>query len=205
MSYKGGEKQKISLAYSWPVVIILIILFWPIGLYLLWKRVTVDKQSSLNSGKIVLNFGYAFILISIMGIIVSISEGFGKDDIGTIIFFVLAGVSMILLGLNMKNTAKKYKKYISIIVNGGTSLIDKIAEASDINYDEVRADIDKMLEKGYFTGAYIDESTNEIILAENKNKIEKKTSIVTCRGCGANNTIVVGESSGCEFCGSPIS
>lgn len=212
-SSTASQSPKISGIYSWPVIILVCIVFWPVGLFLLWKRVSVDKRASLTTGRVITICGFVSLAISLMGFLVSISEGFGSDDISTIIFFIIAGAALVLTGNNITKNAGKYKKYLSIIVNQGITSIDSIASASSVSYEAAKKDIEKMIDKGYFSGAYINDGSRELVLPradykesmeQNNNEQHMETKVVVCKSCGANNTVIVGKTAECEFCGSPI-
>ena len=157
--------------------------------------------------------GFVCLVFSLLGLAVSFSEGFGRDDVSMITFFIIAGISLILLGNSMTKNAGKYKKYLSIIVNQNITSIDNIAAANTVSYDVAKKDIQKMIDNGYFSGAYINDGTRELVLPQNRhaentlqNDYEQnvQTKVVTCKSCGARNTVVVGKTGECEFCGSPI-
>ncbi|MDR3597618.1 hypothetical protein [Clostridium sp.] len=199
---------------SWPAIVIAFIVFWPIGLFLIWKRTSIDKKAALLSGKTIGILGWVSLSIAFIGFFVSISDGIKSDDISTIIFFLLAGAGLIALGKKIKNNADKSKKYISIIVNDGVIDIDNIAATIPTSYENAKKDLQKMINKGFFEGAYINESERQIVLPkkhqdplyDQSNNVEENTRMqfVTCKGCGAQNSIVAGTVGECEFCGSKI-
>lgn len=39
-----NEQGKISFIYSWPAIILALWLFWPVGIFLIIKRVSIDKK-----------------------------------------------------------------------------------------------------------------------------------------------------------------
>lgn len=45
------DSDRINSMYTWPVIIIAIILFWPIGIYLIYKRTQTNKKAILTTGK----------------------------------------------------------------------------------------------------------------------------------------------------------
>lgn len=199
---------------SWPAIVIAFIVFWPIGLFLIWKRTSIDKKAALLSGKTIGILGWISLSIAFLGFFVSISDGIKSDDISAIIFFLLAGAGLIALGKKIKNNADKSKKYISIIVNDGVIDIDNIATAIPTSYENAKKDLQKMIDKGFFEGAYINESERQIVLPKKhqespynqSNNAEQNTrmKVITCKGCGAQNSIAAGTVGECEFCGSKI-
>ena len=44
-----NEKGKISGLYSWPVIILALCIFWPVGIFLIIKRVSVDKKTAMGA------------------------------------------------------------------------------------------------------------------------------------------------------------
>lgn len=211
------KDPQISWWLSWPVIIIATIVFWPVGIFLIWKRTTIDKKAAMISGNIINIIGWISIAIAGLGLLVSLSEGIGSDDVYMIIFFIVAGGALIFLGREVKKSAEKFKKYIAIIVNNEETSIDNIAAAIPTSYEVAKKDLQKMINRGYFAGAYINETSKEIILPKEQKaynidtseKVNLNTSlemiVVTCKGCGANNKIAKGNVDKCQYCGSPIS
>lgn len=207
------EKPKVSGAYSWPVIVLAFIFFWPLGIYLLVKRNSVDKKSALTTGKLVVGFGYASIAFSILGMFAAPTDGVDSSDISMIIFFLITGLVLLFIGKRMKKAAERCKKYIAIIANQHITSIDQIAQAASVGYETAKKDLEKMIHQGYFSGAYINEGAREIVLPGShvsrdhmaNNVIRPaQTKVVTCKNCGATNTVVSGSAAECEFCGSPI-
>ncbi len=190
-----------SALYSWPVIILLMVVFWPIGFYLLYKKAQSDKKTALTASKILGLLGTIFIVV------------------GVVTIFVGVGIFYLILGIVLKNFSKKLrissenvKKYLAIIINGNVRQLDAIAATVGKSYDVVKSDIQKLIDDGYLKNAYINESTREIVLAQpaaaqaNSATAGAAASarIVACPCCGANNTIT-GATGECEYCGSPLS
>ena len=221
------KNGKISAWYSWPVIIIMLCVFWPVGLFLLIKRLSLDKKASLTAGKVVGILGGCSYAFAILGIIACSSSGFGSDDVGFILFFAIAGFALRRVAKKTKKEAEDVKQYLAVIVNGHIRQLDGIAAATGKSYDVVRADIQKMINKGYLKNAFINEGTRELVLpdlapatptavpeANNSDYIPVQVPavnapaqpvgrMVSCPCCGANNT-VYGASGECEYCGSTL-
>ncbi len=218
-----NEQGKISFIYSWPAIILALWIFWPIGIFLIIKRVSIDKKASLVSGKI---FG-------ILGIIMYVITGFfglcaviclaDMSDPSNVevlpIFLVMAiifgigGFALQKVSKKIKKEAEDIKKYLSVIINGNERRIDVIASSLGKSCDVAKNDIQKMIQKGYLKNAYINEATREVVLTSNNTQnqetaientnVNKAKIIVACQCCGANNT-VFGNSGECEYCGSAL-
>lgn len=209
-----NENGKLGYLYSWPVIILALCIFWPVGIFLIIKRVSVDKKTAMGAGKLIGGIGIASYCIAGIGFIACLSDGFGSDDIGMILFFGIAGFVLQKVSQKIKREAEDVKKYLSVIVNGNERQIDVIASSMGKSYDVAKNDIQKMISKGYLKNAYINEGTREVVLPNNN--IQEQvgtmtnttannvtTKIVACPCCGANNTIM-GDMGECEYCGSPL-
>lgn len=187
--------------YSWPVIIALLILFWPVGIYLLYKKAQSDKKTALTASKILKILGNVFIVVGIVTLIIVVG-----------IFYLILGIVLKKFAKKLLASAENVKKYLAIVVNGNVRQLDSIAAAVGKPYDKVKEDLQKMIDNGYFKNAYIDESMREIVLAQPtmamagasfSSGVGVTTRVVTCPCCGANNT-VVGATGECEYCGSPL-
>ena len=119
----------------------------------------------------------------------------------------------LLVELN-KRSAEDIRKYLAVIINGNERQLESIAASTGKTYEVVHDDIKKMINKGYFKDAYIDEGLRELVLPEktpesqntsttDKTMNQNNVKVVACSCCGANNTVygTVGE---CEYCGAPL-
>lgn len=198
-------ENKNSKLYSWPVIILLLFVFWPVGLYLLFTKSKEDKQTALTAAKILKFLGNLFIVIGIITLVMVVG-----------IFYIIVGIILKKLAKKLRISAETTKKYLAIIINGNIRGLDAIATAVGKPYDTVKKDIQKLIDDGYLKNAYIDEGNREVVLATPRAHAEAQTQttmgatetasarVVACPCCGANNTIYgnIGE---CEYCGSPLS
>ena len=207
--------NKLSFLYSWPAIIIAFFVFWPVGLFLLFKRVANDKKTAMGAAKLIRGIGIASCVFAAIGFLASFSDDFGSALI-VVLIFGGAGVALISLAKKMKTEAENVKKYLAIIVNGNERMLDNIASAIGKDYATVRSDVQKLIDKGYLKNAYINENAREVVLpvkaapapvytaaTPNAPAAPVQVRVVTCPCCGANNTIAgaVGE---CEYCGAPL-
>lgn len=214
----GFNKEELPKWLQWRVIIITFIFFWPLGIYFIWKRIDLDKKSQLNLGRNLIITGWVLTVLSIIYLIGALGDSTIAvgDMIFTVLLFGSSGVGLIVLGKKSKKNAEKIKKYIALVVNQEVTSIEDIATAVALPYEITKKDIQKMIDKEYFTGAYINESTKEIVLPNNHkqgdekqeyinvNKPNAEMLVVTCKGCGANNKVTKGSVVECEFCGSPV-
>ena len=212
----SNKNNNLGFLYSWPVIIIALICFWPVGLFLIIKRASVDKKTAMASGKLIKGLGIASCCMAALGFLVCLSDGFDGTDVGMIIFFAAAGAALLYLANKIKKDADSVKLYLNIIVNGGERQLDSVAAATGKQYDVVKKDVQKMIDKGFLKNAYINENTREVVLASaassNVNVAQPtggaapaavQTRVIACPCCGANNT-VSGDIGECEYCGAPL-
>lgn len=205
----NNENQKLSLLYSWWVIIPFIFIFFPIALFLIFKRYSLGKKmlSSSMASKIV---GWILVVFGCLGLLGESATRYRSSvDLTIFIIFLTSGISLIIWSVKLKKQSLKYNLYQTLVVDQNMSSISNIASAAALNYDEVKKDLQTMIRKNYFTGAYINESSGEILLpkpvvntAANLSSSEKVP--IVCKSCGANNTVIAGKVGECEYCGSPL-
>ena len=211
------SNNKIGGIYSWPVIILALIFFWPLGLFLIIKRTMLDKTAVMkdSSGKGLKITAIVLLVLGGFGIIGS----FDPFDFGSLViflFFIAGGVILLNKAKKIKAEGESIKKYLAIIVNGGERQLDAVASATGKQYDVVKNDVQKMIDKGFLKNAYINENTREVVLASaassNVNVAQPtggaaptavQTRVIACPCCGANNT-VSGDLGECEYCGTPL-
>lgn len=208
----------VSFLYSWPVIILALCIFWPVGLYLMIKRISIDKTAVVknSSGKGLKITGTALIVLGGLGIM----DNFSSFNFGNFIlylFFIAGGIVLVNKAKKIQAEGESIKQYLAIVVNGHVRQLDAIASATGKSYDVVHNDIKNMIDKGFFKNAYINEGSREIVLpntvrttqnivnttANVANVAPVQPRIVACPCCGANNT-VLGNIGECEYCGSPL-
>ena len=210
-----NNNGKVSFWCSWPIIILALCFFWPIGLYLIIKRVSLDKTAVVknSSGKGLKITGIVLIVLGGFGILGS----FDPFDFGTFVvfvFFIVGGIVLMNKAKKIQAEGESVKQYLSIVVNGNVRQLDAIASTTGKSYDVVHNDIKNMIDKGFLKNAYIDEGAREIVLPNavpttqntantTANAAPIQSKIVTCPCCGANNT-VLGDMGECEYCGSPL-
>lgn len=212
------EKKK-GMGWGW--IIFFLIIFWPLGLFLLIKKLATDK-SALMSGKTGVLLAVALFLIVFggMGFLGMLLDTSGDSEgvVGgaiIVIAMIVGGILLLRKALKTKKTAVKYKKYIDIVVNQNVRSIDNISSAIGLPYDAVAKDLQDMINIGYLKDAYINQGNREITLKHHEPVSYTQTSVVgqaaavetkaiRCTGCGANNVVTVGKVSECEYCGTPI-
>lgn len=127
------------------------------------------------------------------------------------LFYLVGGILLINKYRKMRISAIRYKKLIDVVNNQQQHTIDDIASLVNLNYETTIKELQEMIDKGFFKGAYIDHAIHEIkfpvknfetTVFQSAAAPAQKT--VKCPNCGGNNVIFVGKVGECDFCGSPI-
>lgn len=195
--------------HSWALVIFLLIIFWPVGVYFLIRKLSGDRKASLSSGRKMTIWGW---VIAGMGIIswTSLMEDGIIDGTLGMLFFVSLGLTLVYIGKKSSINAAKYKKYIDLIVNRRLRSIATISSAIPVAHDSAIKDIKEMIDKGFFEDAYINYNLDKIVFSEEDDADERVKQhkvdmiVVPCNGCGANNKVEIGQVEQCQYCGSLI-
>lgn len=200
---------------SWSVIIIVFLVFWPVGIYLLIKKLSSDKAASMRNSKIFMVLGGFFVFASI----VMIGELLGgSTDVSTgvfgFFFYLIGGVFLIMASFKLKKEGEQYRRLIDIVINQEQHTIENISSQMGFSYDQTVEALQKMIDKGYFAGAFIDYGNHEIVLQRKASNLQQtmdigqpaayKQKAIKCLNCGGNNVINVGQVCECEYCGSPI-
>ncbi len=209
--------KKEGMGWGW--IIFWVIIFWPVGLFLASKKM-LTSRSTLMSGKTgaVSVFGWFLVAVGAMAFMLGFPYGSHHGE-GIFLFIslvmIVGGASVLRKVSKTKRTAARYKKYIDLVVNQNVRYIDNIAASIEVSYDAAIKDLQDMIDIGCFEDAYIDYGIYEIVLkqaepvsyteASTDSRADAQKIAVRCSGCGANNVVVVGSVSECEYCGRPIS
>jgi len=192
----------------WIVVIISLIFFWPIGLYLFYRKVSGSRSDTLGKGRILTVV--SCILIFIGFIFFSLLIDYGANYLTPTLLFGGGGILMFLSARNMRRASRRYKQYIALVINQNKTNLDHIASALGHRYEVVKKDIEKMINMGYFSGAYINVKSGELVMPQKEVALTQAQAsnapavvVKTCNSCLANNK-VSHQTIECEYCGSPI-
>jgi hypothetical protein len=200
---------------SWGWIIFWLLVFWPVGLYLVINKMSVDKSAMMGGKTKTLSIiGWVLVIFGVLALFGALMEPSDLDSTGMflVVGFIAGGALLLLKTSKIKKTAVKYKKYIDLIINLDNRSIDNIASATGLSYDVILIDLQRMIDDGYLKDAFLHQSNREIVFKKHEHVAETQTSkyeqemtqSVRCPGCGANSVVKVGRVTECEYCGTPI-
>jgi len=128
-----------------------------------------EKRRRFKAG-LCKGFGIGFLSFAFLGFLGSMDDGIDGTDIGMIIFFAAIGIALFFASHRIKKEVERVNNYLSVIVNGGERRLHDIADATGKQYDTVKKDIQKMIDKKILKNAYINEGTREIVFTNSQIK-----------------------------------
>ena len=145
----------------------------------------------------------------IIGTIFMLFTIIAYDEWGIMIFWGILALGFFSYVFFSKEIASRAYRYIGLIEAGYTKLEDMYSKMG-ITEDEVKENINDILNSGMLLGIYYDNNAKEItqIVYKNNNKKtkeevkgKKEKRVWVCSGCGAT---VNSNDDVCEFCGTKL-
>lgn len=151
MSRRENDNQ--SSINSWIPVFIMLFVCWPIGLIMLYSK---NKRSTASGKEKRRGVSGTGLLLILMGILMLQGSG---DAVG--IFALLGGAAVFGYSRYMKARQRMYEKYKNVIGERKTVPISALSLMMNIPFDQVKRDVGRMIDEGYFgEHAYIDNRSN---------------------------------------------
>ena len=202
---------------SWGVIILLLVLFFPVGIGLAISKLHKEHENYAKNGKTVFIIGIVF---AFLGIVALAGEG---DTFASFLIFAGLGAVMIWQGLSYKKLGQTYEKYRSVLVNSADGSIDNMASILGVDYDQAVADLNEMIAKGLLPDSYVNKDDRSFVSPLLQKSFESfapeipypqvgaavtrstpQVKTIKCPNCGGINTINIGDDNLCDFCGSPL-
>lgn len=203
---------------NWIVIFFALFWFTPIGIILLFRKISLHRRNLFKAGNITIGFGILFAIIGYAFKYALEKVEFYAGDVEIIIFLMLLnfilGALLLTIGTLTKLKARRYRKYISLVVNQKVTDINEIKNKIKLSYNRTVKDLDTLISQRYLERYVLDLNQNKIYLPEElmeklkreeaeRQYKEKYTRPVQCPNCGANNLLEdkVGR---CDYCNSYI-
>jgi hypothetical protein len=198
---------------SWPSIIVALIVFWPVGLWLLATRIGRDKLARLKVGQSLVTAGIAFLIV---GGLIAVNAIVGSDDDpgGRVVSLTLSlvlgwlpGAVLVWKGRGLRAQGMEIRKYLGIITKQEVASISAIAAAVNLSPDVVIEDLSRLIETGYLAEYRLDLELNRIDRVGSKGGGDdgpsRELRAWTCGACGGGNKRYtrIAELATCEYCG----
>ena len=165
--FSGNNRSQIS----WMVIIIAMIVFFPVGIFLLARRIGTGTTGTPLNGRVITVFGTVITIIGGLLLLQTITFGIvfhgriNGDSVRQLLpasLFLVAGISLLRQG--KKNTIKDllYAKYVGLINRGNFDIL-ALSRAIPTSYEETVADLQSMINRGLLPNAYIDHGKRRIV------------------------------------------
>lgn len=222
MDYSNYNRNSDEIWCSWPIILLALYMFFPLGIYLIIKKQTLHRRNIFTMGQKTLSSAISLIICGGILYLPKIIYSFinNTDDLKIIVesyfykkvitfgnLFIILGIIVLIIAIYQKSKGKRYRKYISLVVNKEIEDLNIISTKMQLSHSVVLKDLTVMIDRGYLKNYDIDEDSNRIFnVDEEKRKKEEKIRnirVVQCPNCHANNKLTekIGK---CEFCNSYI-
>lgn len=187
-------------------IIVLLIFFWPVGLFLLYRYLTADKTNMRRNSKTLLGYGIGFAAFGVMAAIFSPTATFETGESGFWPVLCIGIVAMIIGGIffyqygRYTRLMKRCGQYSTIITRNKIFSLGDIAAAAKVSLPMLKTDLQKMIDMKILDGAYIDDIQGKIVLP---GYAEEEERVVRCKSCGALNRVKYPHAA-CEYCGAAL-
>lgn len=160
-----------------------------------------------------LSGGFLLGLFGLLTLMYVFDSEFQMDVGPSLLIFCLVldsiGIMLIMLSRRTKKLIAEFKKYVSVLSAAEIETIEELAATIGKPQAAVKKNLELMIKRNYFVNAYINHETNQLIIGKvadlNINTMVNSEQIVcNCKNCGATNRIVKGNSTNCDYCGTPI-
>jgi hypothetical protein len=145
---------------SWIPAIIMLVIFWPVGLIMLAKRFQrlTNVESSSRRAKGLSSFGWVLLVLGILAFTGNFWGGFMPAA-----FMTVGGVAMIGYSGRLKKARRRFDKYLAVVGNRKVMRVRDIAAAIPVTEEQACQDLEQMIDEGCFPeGAYLDMSTRAL-------------------------------------------
>jgi hypothetical protein len=187
---------------SWTVIILMLIIFFPVGIVMLVKKVKKEKSRYDENGKTMIVLGWVLMLLGVYYFFDSFTSEIKYDSL----FFLLTllwvgGVALVFNGRKYRNKASRIARYRAIISNQSECFIDEIAQVFPTSFDNTCRNLQTMIDEGFLVNSYIDLPKGKLII-KNQDSERQTNETIKCPFCGATIKVAHKGLYQCEYCGS---
>ena len=201
--------------YSWGLIASLLIFFFPLGIFFLYKRYATGRGVLLGDTKALTVLAWFLLCNGFFWLYAAADTDLGELALTdasprtTVLIIIIIGLGLAFTGLFVlaksflfQRGASKYSAYLHAVMQEGQSSLRTIADAAGQNDETARLDLLSMIALDFFPhGTHIHEGRREIVLPPG---FAVTPLVITCTSCGASTTVYPGRANKCEYCESPL-
>jgi hypothetical protein len=147
---------------SWIPSIIMLVIFWPVGLFMLVKKLqnVSDGSVSASRARPLSVIAWVLMALGVLALIGSVNISFFPS-----LFLLIGGVSLFSYSGKLDRARKRYDKYLAVVGNRKVMRLRDIAAAIPVSEEQARQDLEQMIADGRFPeGTYLDMSTRALVI-----------------------------------------
>ncbi len=185
------------------------------------SKVAVAVSQIIELIERVLGFGWGALCV-LAALVTMVEHDNSKEEAVAIIMmwiFAALGFWVYFLGRKRMKMRLEFKKYVAQLSMDSFGSLDSLASVTGTSVEVVKKNLAYMINKKFFTDAYIDEQANRLVLLSMEKKAQAQTQVsqqtdqevpqpklvaCTCSCCGGMSKIVKGAVGECDFCGAPL-
>lgn len=209
----GYQRQKMRAFYlapngeavGWWRIFVCVLVFFPIGIYYLIRKLMYEKVHCYEHGIRLLVMGGG-LMLTMTPFLVWILTGETLDIREIVLLasipgiYFLMGIAFMITGILLRKQGAVYEKYLILILNYHVTNLDVLKNQLHTTYSEVSKQLKKMIELDLLEDSYIYHKDRELIVPG----ISKKIAL-RCRSCSATTVLYTNEEQVCAYCGGELS
>ena len=148
--------KRVGRGASWSVVILLLFVFFPVGIFLLVRKVTLEIDSYTKNGTVMQTLGGVLLALGLMytflGLTGALVDENGNSATAVVLgicVFGLGGIALLIQGVRYWRRGKIYTRYLTLIGMQHLRSLPAIAAAYPTSYEAVCRDLQGLLDRGF--------------------------------------------------------
>ena len=185
--------------YSWGLCILIIVLIFPVGLFMTLRKAVKEKKDYYYNGARMIILGGFLLIPAIFAwyVLLNIETHTPLDIIG--ILFGLSPLILVITGIILIHKGKIRDNLLLILTHDKITDIHEIAKLTKTDYAHAVKNIEALNDVAFLEGTYIDHEEGEVIIHGISEKIAVK-----CDSCGATTVLHSNDERICKYCGAKI-
>lgn len=192
---------------NWPLILVLCCTLFPLGIWLMVKKILAEPYRLTANGKVVRTFG--FVLIGMVAFLFlapltgAVSEEAAAIESETYVgagVMLAGGVVAVWQGARLTQRGRRFTRYEAMIRTEGERSLARLA-AGHTTEEIAAVDLQIMIDRGLLPGGYVDRKARRLVLPEAPAAPKRA---VTCPHCGGVTHVAEGIAATCDYCGSPL-